>query len=396
MRLALLFLLAATLTVASASATPVTLYAHVADPMLDFAMNTQEPPAGFGFDRGVGLNRGLGLTTSTLTCVPSLPVPPDTSTPYHTMYGYSAPASIDYETGEPGEPRVQPERGLAGDVRFDPAAPMTLHWSLSEPEVAEGATPVPVPNVVVQATMRASNAISVDDSAYDEGPVLAHGRSVPALLAGEMSQGVELDEVDGRTVYHFTVPMAVDAPAIPRATGFNLRVDVFVENEVCGDDEPVMPNSVLLHTSEGHRPRLELGVLDLLQLGYIHPQFVDDDLLVHTSVLDVWGVYDIVWFNATMEGPGLPATNLTQAIELLQPNEHRRYSAAAERAWILEDALDLPPGNYTVRITATTVQGVVGTWEAGFDLGQEQEMPSLPAAGLALALAVAALAARRR
>ncbi|MEA3135738.1 MAG: hypothetical protein QOC71_19, partial [Thermoplasmata archaeon] len=306
MRATAILLMAAALALPPAGATPVTLYGHVVHMGQDFPLNTQEPPSDFVVDEGIG------LMTNTLTCLPATGVV-NTSQGYHTMYGYSSPSFVEYGQAEDGGPRVHPERGLSADARLDAASPMVLHWYFSEPQPGELGTPAPVPNVVVQATMRTGESLSVDDRAYDEGPILAQGRSAPALLAGQSSQGVEVDTVDGRIVYHFTVPMAIEEPVIPRATGFNLRVDVFVENEVCGEDKAVMPNAVLLHSSPGHRPRLELGVLDHLQLQYIHPQVVEPDLVIHTSVLDVWGVYDVVVFKATIEGPGMPATDLQPA-----------------------------------------------------------------------------------
>ena len=373
----------------AAQATPVTLFAHVPGPTTDFPMNTQEPPADFAVDAGVG------TATNTLTCLPSQPVA-DTSQGYHTLYGYSVPSLVEYEFEVGGHRRVHPERGLAADVNVDPAVPMLLHWYLSEPRPGEAGAPLPVPNVVVEATMRAGESISVDDAAYNAGPVLAHGRSTAALLAGELSQGVEWETVDGRPVYHFVVPLTVDEPVIPRATGFNLRVDVLVDNPAC-DEGAIMPNAVLLHTSPGHRPRLEFGASDVLRLGYIHPQFVGEDFVVHTSVLDVWGVYDLdaTSLGASIAGPGMPPTALQRMDVVYEGSEHRRFSNALELVWMLPGVGSLPYGNYTITHTASTRQGETGTWQASFELGEPQEAPSLPATALPLALALAALAHRR-
>lgn len=386
----------ALLMLPAAQAAPATLYAHLVSNFYDFPMNTQEPDPAFAFDEGVG------LATNTLTCVPQTPANGATREDYHTMYGYSSPSLVDYSVvGEGGLPRSFPERGVQADVQLDPAVPMLLHWYLSQPlpgrSSPQGAPPpMPTPNVVVQASMRVGDFISVDDRAYNEGPLIAQGRSVRATLAGELSQGVEHEVVGDYRVYHFVVPMQMQSTLIPRAGGFNVRIDTFVDNDFCSEGT-VMPNSVLLHTSPGHRPRLELGVLNPVEVQAVHPQFVGDDLVVHVALLDVWGPYNLILAssNLTIQGPGLPETPLELVPERPQ-QYHGHGPQSLTSTWIL-NGTSVPPGIYTMRVSAATMQGGVSTWEGQFQLGEPAlAMPGVAPAVLALGLAALATALRRR
>ena len=54
----------------------------------------------------------------------------------------------------------------------------------------------------------------------------------------------------GPYIYEFKVPMTVSSPIIPRSTGYNLRIDMYVDNPACTSaDQKVMPNLVKIHTS---------------------------------------------------------------------------------------------------------------------------------------------------
>src|ERR1041385_8584830 len=104
--------------------------------------------------------------------------------------------------------------------------------------------------------------------------------------AGPLSTGVRVDRVGGRDVYEFTVPLAIDQPLLPHATGYNLRVSTYVDLP-CGDGH-VMPTGLELHSSPGHRPRLELGVDPPVHVEAFQPLWVNGTLLrseEHTSEL---------------------------------------------------------------------------------------------------------------
>lgn len=388
-RRALVLAFAALAAAAPGQAVPVTLYAHVIDSLQDFPFSTQAP------DDAYRVDSGIGVATATVSCLPEVQST-GLRQEHHTVYGFSSPTRIDYETMESGRPRYGPERGLGTDVELDPEAPMALHWYLSSPRPDEpNGQAVPTPNVVVRATMRTNDAISVDDTSYNEGEVLASGQSEAALLAGPSSQGVEVEEVDGRSVYHFVVPMTMEQSVIPRATGFNLRVDVLMDGLPCSEGY-LMTNSVFVHTSPDHRPRLEFEAERFVRIESVYPQVIDDQLVVLALLQDAWGPTDLVSASLDLRGPGLEVTlpgNLTRPDA--HHHVHGQYFLGTQVAFVLP--LDRPLANatYDLRITATTLQGAVEEAEVSVQLGEAREAPG-PGAFLLAAGVALGLAARRR
>jgi len=68
-----------------------------------------------------------------------------------------------------------------------------------------------------------------------------------------------------------------------------------MDNPACtqGVDAALMPNLVRIHSDAAHRPRMEFAVTNPIRIEALHPQFVGDDLVVHTSMNSVWGNYDV-------------------------------------------------------------------------------------------------------
>lgn len=389
--------LAAVATLAQpAAAVPTTLFAHTAGPGFTFGLNTQEPDAAFVLDAGPG------TTAATLSCVPAFPGGGG-SADRHTIDGFVVSAPVAY-TAEHPHVSIPPLMGVDAELRFL-GSPMLLHWYWSEETAEPAGAPVAAANVVVRATLRATDTIDLDSEAYETGPVVAVGESLPATLAGESSQGVEFDQVGGRTVYHFEVPMEVDVGAVlPRGPALALRVETFVQSPAC-EDGHVMPPAVRLHSSPGHRPRLELDVSEPLSLPIpMHAQALESELkptvttlLLNVLLRDAWGRYDLRSWNATAEGPGLPPTAMEQLPEL-QTYEHRAagdFGPLALGFGIDGGGKPFPAGNYTFRFAATTLQGHTRSWEQSFQLGSGPEAP-MPGAPWAVAALVAAAAALRR
>ena len=379
----------------AAAAAPATLYAHLWSGYADFPINTQAPDDGYAIDAEPSLG------TATLSCLPNPAAAAQPFREFHTVHGYPSPALVDYSTLSPGGmPRIHPERGLAGDVRLDASAPAVLHWYWAQEANASApaslAAPPVVPNVVVEAELRGGDALSADDEAYDSGPLLAHGASAPATLAGPLSTGVRVDRVGGRDVYEFTVPLAIDQPLLPHATGYNLRVSTHVDLP-CGDGH-VMPTGLELHSSPGHRPRLELGVDPPVHVEAFQPLWVNGTLLLRTSLLDSWGDYDVRSVAATISGPGLPPTMMGQ-LATAQPTFHCHcygHNPSAFRGF----AIDLPHaqgGRYDVAFNVTTVAGTTTVLPVSFTWDPPaRDAPALPAPLLLAGLAAVALVLRRR
>lgn len=351
--------------------TPTTLYFHM-NGFQDFAINTQKPEDKYAEDSNVG------LATHSFTCAGN-PIP--NSSPFqefHTEYGYSSPSYVEYNFEQNGRPRTHPERGISYDAAIDPAAPFTLYWYLitspnagqqgSAPVSPEQA-PIPVPNVRVRATMRASDAISVDDNAYNNGPLIAEGITEPAtLVAGQVIgpagpghpqvTGTQID--GGKYLYEFRVPITVTSPIIPRATGYNVRIDTFMDAQgACGtnaSDQPyAMPNLVKVHTSAQYRPRMELSITNPIRLEYLHPQFVGDDLVLHTSMNSAWGNYDVNevdpdGIQVSITGPS-PATSLAKAAMVQRTHEHYFHQEAVDVTYVWPYKTDRAEnGLYTVEV----------------------------------------------
>src|SRR5688572_26845420 len=279
--------------------TPTTLYFHMFDAQNDFPVNTQEPDPKWDRDCHVGIATN-SLCFDELSELPPPASQPSADKEWHTLYGYSSPSYVEYDYLENGKPRVHPERGLSFDVQLDQGTEPVLHWYLATQVGAPDSdlpadpdnAPIALPNVVVRAIMRESDKISVDEEAYREGEVILQGQSEPALLAGPASQGPVnwTTTPDGRNVYEIRVPLRIESPEIPRATGYNLQVETFIANEYCDSEgDYAMPSLVDVHTSEGHRPRLELAIMNPVRIEHLHPQVVGDELVIHSALNSPWG-----------------------------------------------------------------------------------------------------------
>lgn len=279
--------------------TPTSMYFHI-NGVQQFPINTQQPDDRYADVPGRGVVSHTG-------CVED---PTDaqefTAASYHTWYGYSSPSLVEYDVDDNGKPRIHYERGLSYDIELDADKPAVFTWFLEgkspipyEGEVEPDQFPMVMPQVVVRATIREGDDISVGDTAFNQGKLIAIGESVPTDLLGAATsdnEHVTRHDVDGRSVYQFTFPLTYDADTITREEGYNVRVDAFMENPYCRD--PAAENSMMLdfariHTSSNYRPQLQWNIMNPLYIEMMHPQFVGDDLVVHTQINSPWGSYDV-------------------------------------------------------------------------------------------------------
>lgn len=406
---------------------PVDLYFHLAG-FQQFPINTQAPPEGASEDVGPG---PLGSSSS---CLPGTGA---TGQALHTLRGYSSPSYVEYGFIEKGVPRIHPERGLSYDVRIE--GDPVLHWFLStdaglppEGDVDPATLPVPVPRVVVEATLRTGEGVGPETLQNDTGTVLASGRSEPAYLAGPLtpqaSPAVGYSAVEGRHVYHFQVPLTMPTPKIPAAGGFTLRVDVRIDLPSCSDgDGYLTPSAIQAHTSLAHRPRLSVMVHEAVRIDYLHPQRVGDQVFIHTALNSPFGNYDVdeEGLRLRIEGP-TPASSLRPGQLVQRTHEHGHHTEAVDQPWIWDYRADDAQGAYSIVLEATNDQGTAAARAVGrIDIGEEvrvtgcgsldgpadcseetqdiagnpvtgEAASAWPLAGVALALIVATAVARRR
>lgn len=378
------------------ASTPTILYFHLVD-FQDFPINTQKPDDRYTEETGVG------VATPSTTCIPNPDLGGSPFVDHHTYYGYSSPSYVEYDFEQDGKPRTHPERGISYDAQIDAAAPFYLYWYLtttarniaSAGPADPNMVPVVVPNVIVKATMRAGDAISVDDKAYNTGPIIAQGQTKAATLAADQvidtaAPGTQHPDVrfvgsplgGNSYTFEFRVPITVSSPMIPRSTGYNLRIDMYSEVPACpgGQNQPedakFMADVVKIHTSPEHRPRMELAIMNPIRLEYLHPQFVGDDLVIHTSMNAAWGNYDVNEQDAdgitvSVTGPS-PATSLAKAAIVQRTHEHYHHQEAVDITYVWPYKTDRAQnGLYTVQVTFMNDQRTAtATGVAQFEIGK--------------------------
>ncbi len=364
--------------------TPTTLYFHVLDDIQEFAINTQPPPSAFQASSRV-------IASATVTCL-GLPSEVGASqSDFNTLFGHlaSGPMNYDYKDDQ-GRSQPQPyfERGLAYTLALDRGNHPVLHWSLATTLGAAGAEAagqvLVVPDVAVHAWVRTGEAISISDDAYKAGDLIAEGETV-GNLAGPLATSatsptgsVAYSTVTGPSgqtlaVYDYTIPLDLRMDRIPAPGGFNVQVATFLKTDSCPNprDASVMPDVVKVHSSDGHRPRLELAVLNPVRITYIHPVRVYDVAVFHVAVNSPWGSYDVVdpvaaadnrTDNVRLEvvGPDGPVTGLYRAALPQRFHEHgHSYSLdGADVAFVWPyGEVGAPEGTYDVHLVVANVQG---------------------------------------
>lgn len=396
--LLLLVLFLLPLAAAQVSVTPetvaTTLYLHPLN-LQHMPMNTQTPP-GREFEAG-----GLAGTT-TLTCLHPTSGPVTgglTSQAFATYYGYSTLSFVAYERiSSTGSPLVHPTRGLAYDTTL--VGTPTLYWSMTPTQIAN----VPAggaANVVVEARLHAPDGVSLDDRAYDTGTILLSGQTdavtlLGSTIAGPGSAQVTVDQVDGRFVYTFKVAMQVQNPVIPKATGYNLRIDVRMDVPGCEPGTAIMPTVLEPYASPIHRSRLAVMNEEPLRQEPILVQGGRNNITFVTNTTSAWGAYDVNVPNATLTIMGPVQTDAEVRETIWRTREHFHLANPVVQTWTL-DTRDLPDGAYTAVYRVPNLQGTataeaVTTFviaDGQLQSGPPHKMPLPPAAllmGLAFAL----------
>ncbi|MGB0652450.1 MAG: hypothetical protein ACPGQL_04555 [Thermoplasmatota archaeon] len=392
------FLLAAAIPLASAqegagirnpnTSTPTTLYMHI-DGIQDFPINTQPP------DDRYSKSEPFGTITHSTSCLPSVDGASLVSSSFHTYYGYSTPGYVEYDFEENGGPRYHKERGLSFDVKLDTGYQSTIYWYLESqivsgesPQADPNTLPVIIPQVKVQATIRGGDDVSVGDAAFNEGPEIASGEAGPFNLYPQTAD-TAVYTVDGKHVYEYAIPLSFSSDTILRDESYNLRIDVFVDLQgLCEpgqfENNYVMPNLVRIHTSPEHRPRMDMAVMNPIRIEYIHPQFVGDELVVHTSFNSPWGNYDVDeqpgGIEVAINGPS-PATSMARAAFVQRHHEHFFHQEPVDVSYVWPYKQDgASSGVYTVDVSVWNDQHTAqAVGAAQFQIGKVTGGDQLPA-----------------
>lgn len=367
-------------------------YGHLLYPSMDFPINPQVPDASFIGEPSQGV---VGTTT---TCVGPAPATGLLSADRHTWHGIALPSRVAYEQVENDAPAIYWTPGMAFDMHLDAAAPFTVHWYLT----ADQGTPGVAPQVVVRATMQAGNEWQLGDGGLDAGEAIAQGQSEPADLSPLLSghPHVAHEEVDGRDVYHFAVPMEFQRDVVRADEGFNLRVEAFVENPVCRDPGPDRGKAmaaVVPFAGEERWPRMELTVQDPWHLDGVRTETVNGTSRVHLDVSTPWGNADLdpSSIEATVTGPaGMTETVPASVVQPWMRHPHGTDPANITVAW---SAADMGPGPWDVVVTGCDLQGVsCFRLVLRMDAASGEEVPSFALPWLLASLAACVLLARRR
>jgi hypothetical protein len=374
--------------------TATTLYFHMGG-FQDFPINTQRPDDNFTQDVV------FGAGTNSLSCVQQTPT--TASQEFHTFYGFLSPGYVEYEYIEQGKPRFHPERGISFDARFDPQAPMAVHWFMEgqvttlEVDPDPNQIAAPIPQVTVRATLRSGDLASIQNQAFNAGDLLAQGQAGPFQLVGDQSNtangqvgavtrpnGTLLVHTSpsGAPLYEFIVPLDRVAEAIQHGIGANIRIDVYADNPACNVHEgKLMPNLVRAHTSKDFRPRIELAILNPLRIDTLHPEFLGGSIAFHTAMNSPWGNYDIdeaAGIHLEVTGP-TTAKSLALVDLIQRSHDHGRHQEAVAATYEWPYSKDgASDGLYTVTLTVTNDQGTAqATAVTQFQIG-DGHLPPCP------------------
>lgn len=381
---------------------PTTLYFHV-NGFQDFPVNTQRPGDFYKEDASIG------VATESATCLPAgTPIDGITQHAYHTFYGFSSGA-VDYNLTTGQIRMVGYGRAPGHDIQLDAGKTITLHYFLSTQTgvsaqglVDPNSAPLVVPQVFVRATLRTGEQISRGAESYNAGTVLAQGQSPPADLAGEQTRGAIYEPMpDGTRVYEFVVPLAYTGNGtVPGRDGFNVRIDVAEAIPGCDKDpdHAIMTNSVRVHSSPEHRPRLELSSQETLTVATSSANLTAAGIEFHFSPMSAWGSYDVdaTGFNFTLQGPNGPVA-ATPVPHVMRFHVHGEESKPMDHEWVLNVTnTNASAGTYTAKLRFSNLQHTANETEAlSFDYQPAKASPGIgPLLGLTL-LGVAALSRRR-
>ncbi len=343
------------------------LYLHL-DGLQAIQMHPLPPPANFSHEQRPG-----GVVPS--LCVPT-PAQGFSSQQLHTWYGIVSPTIVEYREG--GGPHPMTERGIRDDLRLSDR-PMVLDWYMRA--ATAGTHSTAAPQVVVQATMREGDDVSVDDEALNSGRIIAEARSDAAVLSPALAGHPQTTYEPETGLYHVRLELPPrGALSVPQRESFNLRVDVFVDNPACRSrDQYAMPDLVTIVSDPGHRPTLTLGVRNPVRIERIAAVVGDDEVLIAAKVRAAFGAGDAILAHGALviDGP-TAASDLNATWGRATVVDGRAFPERADDGYQARlqwgyEADAASGGVYHATLTVATESGAVATAMVPFGLGASQQ-----------------------
>ncbi|MEK6985268.1 MAG: hypothetical protein AABX89_02665 [Candidatus Thermoplasmatota archaeon] len=391
-----------------------TLYFHIIDALNDAPINTQEPSDNYSADEQVG------LASNSSSCLEGPTGGAVETSEFHQFFGYSSPGYVEYNDTSTGGPLVHPERGLSFDVDLAGDA-IKLTWYLStgtavanDPGV--GAAFI-LPSIAVEAWMRTGEDITIGNEGYKSGSPIAHGKTV-GTMGGAMLTSTDTtapgqtggtvtflpDQTnkagDPIAVYRYEILMPLATNTIRKEGGYNMQIATYFQDPAafCSSDPAnaiLTPNGIKYHTSKDNRPRMELQVLNAIRIEYMHPQFIGDDLVLHTSSNSPWGNYDVDertepgtnglegGIEMLISGPSEPRSAYrASVVQQYHIHDHHTEAVAATFVWPYKSD-GAQDGTYTVTLTVKNDQGTAtAVGVSSFTVGKDKNPEVLRCGGL--------------
>jgi hypothetical protein len=183
------------------------------------------------------------------------------------------------------------------------------------------------------------------------------------------------------SLYGFAIPLKYQTTTIPKDKGYSVRVDLYIK-AAAGCENPdngyIMPNNVQTHTDANHRPRIELAVMNAVRIEYMHPQFVGDDMVIHTSENSPWGNYDVDerpdGIQLEIKGPNGPVNGVYRAAVVQRYHEHDHHTQAVDVTFVWPyKQLNAADGSYEISLKvkndqASSAASGIALFQIGKDL----------------------------
>lgn len=342
----------------------VTMYHHIFNLLDTVPMNTQPMP-----DAVPDLAQGRTAPTIR-TPAGSAPV----SNKNHLfMYASGGPVSYNVSLNEP---RIHPERGLGYDILLDTSKEIKVYWYMSA-DAGETFTEAPVhtgamPHLKVTAILRLGDDIGSD---LTDGQVVAEGSTTVNLMTPPGGGVTE-------------IPINLGKPQmdrIPADKSYNLQVKW---TQVDQGETEFVDRQWNLHTGNEFPNRMLWTVENPIRMNYVHPQPIGErKIAIHSAVITPFGNYDVDLSNISMsitnpDGKEIiryddsklqKGDNVQGPIIVQKTWKHNSHYEPVLVTWVWNyRQAEAPPGDYTVSVSASNLQGSATAGKTASFTVQEQ------------------------